>query len=106
MNLNPEDEQFFYVSHKRRTYGRPLFAPLLLILACILHDGENKMLQYQPKPVGQEAQNSDRRDGLTQRGRTHFVDDPLDEVVLALQRRIQQQSQRVELDPHAGVSSL
>lgn len=87
MNLNPEDEQFFYVSHKRRTYGRPLFAPLLLFLAYILRDG-------------------DRRDGLTQRGRTHFVDDPLDEVVLALQRRIQQQSQRVELDPHAGVSSL
>lgn len=37
---------------------------------------------------------------------THIVDDPLDEVILALQRRVQQQGQRVELDPHAVVDPL
>lgn len=39
-------------------------------------------------------------------GVTHVVDDPLDEVVLALQRRVQQQRQRVELDPDAVVDHL
>lgn len=39
-------------------------------------------------------------------GVTHVVDDPLDEVVLALQRRVQQQGQRVELHPHAVVDPL
>ena len=37
---------------------------------------------------------------------THVKDDPLDEVVLALQRTVQQQSQRVELHPHRVIDPL
>lgn len=43
---------------------------------------------------------------LCQTGATHIVDDSLDQVVLAFQRRVQQQSQRVELDPHVVVDPL
>lgn len=39
-------------------------------------------------------------------GVTHVVDDALDEVELAFQRRVEQQGQRVELDPRAVVVPL
>lgn len=36
-------------------------------------------------------------------GWTHLVDDRPDQVVIALQRRVQQDGQRLELDPQAAV---
>lgn len=39
-------------------------------------------------------------------GATHVVDDPLDKVVLSLQRWVQQQRQRVELYTNAVVGPL
>lgn len=37
---------------------------------------------------------------------SYFVDDSLDQVKLSLQRRVQQQSQRVELHPHAVIDAF
>lgn len=37
---------------------------------------------------------------------SYFIDDSLDQVKLSLQRRIQQQSQRVELHSHAVVDAF
>lgn len=43
-----------------------------------------------------------QRQGL----QTHLVDDPLDQVKFALQRCVQQESQRVELNPEAVAGAL
>ncbi|KAF3842063.1 hypothetical protein F7725_024014 [Dissostichus mawsoni] len=37
---------------------------------------------------------------------SYFIDDPLDQVELSLQRRVQQQSQRVELHSHAVIDAF
>lgn len=37
---------------------------------------------------------------------SYFIDDSLDQVELSLQRRVQQQSQRVELHSHAVIDAL
>lgn len=37
---------------------------------------------------------------------SYFIDDSLDQVKLSLQRRVEQQSQRVELHSHAVINAL